>query len=202
MNNPWDRPPYPKRGSAQRVLFESVGRALMAWEEIEGSLAHLHSTFRTGWPFDVNENREYGEPQNFVGRLETLKQAACQYFHKNPSQEREAAFDEIVTLFLNWSPRRNDVAHGRARFMHWVLDPNSPETLLSAPGPLKWCLIPPHFKGEKFTPDEKPTYILTSREMNRFSEAFWAIARQANDLMHKVEAPSPASFGRSVLPHA
>jgi hypothetical protein len=48
MPDPWDRPPFPGRGNSQRTLYEAIGRALMAWEEVEGAFAHLYSTFLTG----------------------------------------------------------------------------------------------------------------------------------------------------------
>jgi hypothetical protein len=115
MSEPWDRPPFARRGSAQSVLYEAIGRTLMAWEEVEGALAHLYSAFATGVRFNTEANQKYGEPQNFVHRVETIKTIACRYFHKFPSQDTEGTFDELIHLALNWSNRRNDVAHGRAR---------------------------------------------------------------------------------------
>ena len=200
MAEPWDRPPYPKRGNSERVLFEAVGRCLMGWEEVEGTFAHLFSTFRTGLPFDTAANKEYGQPLNFVHRVQALRDAACRYFQSHCSQENEGEFAEIVELALNWSQRRNDVAHGRARMIHWIINPESRETLLTAQGPLRWCVIPPHFKSEKFTEDDRPTYVLTSREMNRFADAFWKLSVRINKFMHRIETPSDASFGRFVLP--
>src|SRR3977135_497493 len=120
--NPWDRPPFPQRGSAQRVLYESIGRALMNWEEIEGAFAHLYSAFLTGKRGDVGANQKYGIPTNFAQRVEGLKAVACRYFQKHPSQEMEGTFDRLVDLALNWSNRRSDVAHGRARPSSWIID--------------------------------------------------------------------------------
>ena len=79
MPDPWDRPPFPKAGNSPRILYEAIGRALMAWEEVEGAFAHLYSTFLTGWPFDVEANRQYGEPLNFVHRIEGLRAIACRH---------------------------------------------------------------------------------------------------------------------------
>ena len=173
----------------------------MAWEEVEGAFAHLYSTFLTGWPFDLKANRQYGDPLNFVHRAQGLQRVACRYFQRHPSQEREGAFDEIMRAAIGWSARRNDVAHGRARLIHWILDPNSRDTFLTAPGPLRWCVIPAHFKGQKFTPDDRPTYVLTSRELRRFTDAFWDLARQTNAFMHGIEAPNDASYTRSFPLH-
>jgi hypothetical protein len=200
MSNPWDRPPFPTRGNSERVLFEAVGRALMAWEEVEGAFAHLYSTFLTGWPFDLRANRKYGEPLNFVHRVEGLKKAGCRFFRRGPSQDREGEFDEVIRQALGWSARRNDVAHGRARYVHWVLDPSSRDTLLSASVSRKWCVIPAHFRADKFVDEDTPAYVFTSRELRRFADSFWDLARQANSLMHKIESPSDASYGRLLPP--
>jgi hypothetical protein len=182
------------------VLYEAVGRALMAWEEVECELSHLYSAFITRWPFDIEANRKYGEPLNFVHRAQALERVACRYFCKNPCQDMEGAFAEIMRLANGWSTRRNDVAHGRARPSHWILNPGSRETLLGVRGPLQWCIIPAHFKEDKFIDDE-PTYVLTSPEMRRFAAAFWSIAKQTSEFMHKIEAPSRASYGRSFPLH-
>jgi hypothetical protein len=181
MPDPWNRPPFAKRGTAQRVLYEAIGRTLMNWEEIEGSLAHLYSAFVTGGRYDTAANREYGEPLNFVGRVECLKSAACRYFHKYCSQEAEGAFDELVRLALGWSNRRNDVAHGRARPSRW-LNPSETGHEMA-----RWCIIPPHFSGKKF-PDDTPAYILSSREIRRFGDAFWKLAGSVETFAYELEA--------------
>jgi hypothetical protein len=172
----------------------------MAWEEVEGAFAHLYSTFLTGLPFDAKANRHYGEPPNFVHRAQALQRAACRYFQHNPSQEREGKFDEIMRLATGWSSRRNDVAHGRARYIHWALETDSRETLLTGSN-LEWCIVPAHFRGDKFTPDDKPTYVLTSREMNRFAKVFWDIANVTNSFMHEIEFQRTVSYGRPPPPH-
>lgn len=189
MGKPWDIPPYPTRGNSSRVLFESIGRALMYWEDMEGEFAHLYSTVSCGTAYDEKANREYGKGSIFAVRLRGLERMACRYFKKNSSQEREGKFLEIVSLATGYSERRNDIAHGRARFMHWILNPHSRKTLLTAEHPLKWCVIPAHFKGDKFSADNKPEYILTSREINRFAKAFWDIAQKTSALIHEIEQP-------------
>ena len=40
--NPWDAPPFPKRGNrSSRVLYEAIGRALTTWELLETYLAKI-----------------------------------------------------------------------------------------------------------------------------------------------------------------
>jgi hypothetical protein len=185
-SHPWDRPQLARRGSAQRVLYEAIGRTLMAWEEVEGAFAHLYSAFLTGGRYDTTANRQYGEALNFVHRIEGLKTVACRYFHKHCSQETEGAFDELVRLSVGWSNRRNDVAHGRARPSRWIIKSETATDEYA-----RWCIIPPHFKGEKFTSDG-PAYILSSREIRRFGTAFWELARRVEDFAYQLEAQQSA----------
>ncbi len=200
MGEPWDRPPFPKRGNAsQRVLFEFIGRALMAWEEVETALAHLYSIFSCGSKFDQAANREYGEPPNFAPRLRRLEERARGYFVAKPCQEQEGEFDNIIRLATAYAPRRNDIAHGVARPVQWVLDPNSHESLLSLAGEMQWCVIPPHFRDNKFTSENRPVYVLTSRETNRFSEAFWKITHRATKLATELDPPIFSSRDTSAL---
>ena len=108
MPNPWDQPPFPKRGNSERILFQAIGRALMAWEEVEGAFAHLYSTFLTGWPFVETANRQYGEPLNFVHRAQGLQQTACSVLsQRNPSQDREGTFDGVLCgSAIGWSGQK------------------------------------------------------------------------------------------------
>jgi hypothetical protein len=131
------------------------------------------SAFLTGWPFAVEANQQYGEPLNFVHRIEGLKAVACRHFHKHPSQETEGEFDDLIRLAQGWSARRNDVAHGRARPSSWILESETQ-------GTGRYCVIPPHFRAEKFT-GERPAYVLSSREIRAFGDAFWKLAHRVDD---------------------
>jgi hypothetical protein len=51
----------------------------------------------------------------------------------------------------------------------------------------RYCMIPPHFRGEKFT-GELPAYILSSREIKRFGEAFWELARRIEAFGFEIES--------------
>jgi hypothetical protein len=175
----WGRPSSAKRGYSQRATYEAIGRALMAWEEIEGAFAHLHSAFLTGEKFNTGANREYGEPPNFVQRVERLKTAACCYFIKCPCQDVEGRFNDLVRHALGWSLRRNDVAHGRARPSSWIIDGETQ-------GKDRWCIVPAHFRGDKF-PDNHPAYVLSSRQIRRFADAFWELAHQVSDFGQEIE---------------
>jgi hypothetical protein len=194
MPNPWDRPPLAQRGSAKRVLYEAIGEALMNWEEVEGALAHLYSALVNGRR-NTEANQEYGISLNFVGRIHGLKTVACRYFHKHPSQASEGGFDELVRLASSWSSRRNDVAHGRARPSKWIVPSTGPYGELE-----RWFVIPPHFKGDRFT-GTVPAYILSSREIRRFGDAFWKLAGRIEGFAFEIERAHRSSLYTRLLPH-
>lgn len=186
MVNAWDRPPFAKRGSAERVLYEAIGRALMDWEEVEGGFAFVYSAFLTGSRFNTKANRRYGAPANFAQRVDGLKTVACRYFQKNCSQQVEGEFDELVRLSIGWSNRRNDIAHGRARPSQWVIEPDP-----AMQDAFRWCIVPAHFRAEKF-PDNIPAYVLSSREIRRFGVAFRELSRRVSDFAYRIEVQQRA----------
>ena len=134
MSHPWDRPPFPRTGNkSQRALFAAMGRALNAWEEVEIASAHLYAAFIAGDRFDSKANHAYGAETNFNQRSAGLQRAADKYFIEQPSQPIEGEFCRLMRIIIGYSARRNDIAHGHAMLAHWVLNPNSRETLLTAP---------------------------------------------------------------------
>ena len=177
MGEPWDaRPKLGNRSS--RVLYEAIGRALTTWELLETYLADLYAAFCEADCFDEKANHSYGKPLNFYGRIIELRRAACEYFVKHPNQSVEAEFCWVVKFTNGFSHRRNDVAHGVVAMLHMARDPQ--ETILSGLGPPQWCLVPPHFREAKFVSPETPAHILTSREINAFTNAFWPIKYRKN----------------------
>jgi hypothetical protein len=183
MTEPWDVPSFPKHGNkSQATFYAAIGRALMNWEEVEGALAHLYSALTTNTRFDVAANREYGTPDNFAARLHGLDRCGQKYFVTHHSQTLEGDFAKIIKYASGYSTRRNEIAHGRARPIQWVRG-----GLWT--GAYQWCVIPAHFRGKKFTKNDRPSYVYTSREMNRFAAAFWEIALWANDLGWRIETP-------------
>ena len=183
MPTPWDRPPFPKRGNlTQRALYEAIGRTLNAWEEIEISMAHLYAAFATGDRFDPAANHAYGVEANFNQRLAALQRVAEQYFMRHPSQDVEGEFCRLTRFVVGYSARRNDIAHSHALLSEWVIEPGSPQSLFSLAGKHRWCLVPPHFRANKFTPNKRPAYALTSWEINEFGTVFWDIAHALSNL--------------------
>src|SRR5580700_10361416 len=94
-------------------------------------------------------------------------------------QALEGEFDVILRFALGWSGRRNDVAHGRARPSSWIIESETQ-------GLVRYCVIPPHFRAAKFT-EERPAYVLSSREIRRFGEAFWELAHRIGRFFREIE---------------
>ena len=85
MVNPWDPPPFPKQGNrSHRTLYESVGRALTTWEDLETYMASLYAAFCGKSCYDQKANNAYGEPSNFSQRITKLRNVADSYFTKLP----------------------------------------------------------------------------------------------------------------------
>jgi hypothetical protein len=198
MPDPWDPPPFPKRGNrSSRALYEAIGRALSTWEELETMLAHLYAALSGCSQYDTQAINDYGEQLNFRSRLAKLEHAGCRHFVKRPNQTLEAELAWVIRYVGGYSQRRNDVAHGGVRELRMVLDAR--EGLLSTK-PSEWCLVPPHFRGAKFVSPDTPVHILTSREINHFAAAFWPIIRSTHALATAVELPQHALRRRSFVP--
>ncbi len=204
MANPWDRPPLSKRGNrSDRTLFAAIGRALIGWEEIEASMAHLYAAFTAADRFSLQEIRDYGKPANFKDRMAILQTSADNHFRSCPSQEIEGEFCRLKKLIDGYTGRRNDIAHSRVLYIQMVVEAESLDHLKSMVDNLQWCLVPPFFRANKFTANNRPAYILTSWEINEFARVFWDIARALSNLsLWVLSQRSHASHGIRLQPGA
>ena len=208
MAEPWDRPPFPPHGNkSQRALFAAMGQTLNAWEEVEVSMAHLYSAFTTGDRFDAKANHAYGAPDNFRGRLGLLQEAALQHYIAHPSQEIEGECSRLLRFVTGYSARRNDIAHGHVLLAQWVIriPGHPPPSLLSTAGEEQWCLVPPHFRANKFTTRNRPAYALTSWEIGEFGRVFWDLVHAFSNLaIWTIQHAPPSPYIRpqpSALPY-
>ncbi|WP_158812084.1 hypothetical protein [Beijerinckia sp. L45] len=198
MYDPWDVPPIPTRGDEYGdALFAAIGRALIAWEEIEVSLAHLYSALCEKSPYDDGSNLDYGLPSNFNGRLEKLNDKAETYFIKYSNQGLEGRLHELLYRIKRMSARRNDIAHGVVRLFDIVKDPNI--TLLGAIDS-GWCLVPPHFKGVKHYDRNTPIVLFTSRSIKKVESGFWTLKVDIHSILKIIELPHFALTRQFALP--
>ena len=157
MADPWDVPPFPVEGDdIDDTTYAAVGRVLSRWEELEVCLTHLHAAF-LGRPHDPEAHRAYGQGTIFRTRFDTLKQAAERFFIFKPNQEREAKFDELADKALRFSDRRNEVAHGVVRPIHWYKSAEKGDRTS-----VQFILVPPHYNVRKFGLDYRPSFAYTS----------------------------------------
>jgi hypothetical protein len=123
-------------------------------------------------PDEMEASHRYGEPQIFGERIKGLRLAADVYFQWNPHQDTEADFCNLITKALNFSARRNDVAHSIVQPFQWISSSKSE-------GPLQFCAVPPQYAGKKFDPQNMPLFIYTSVELTVLSKALFYVAQDA-----------------------
>jgi hypothetical protein len=179
MPDPWDIPPFPIRGDdEQDTTFAGVGRVLTQWEMLEVKLARIY-----GWllkqPDEIEALHQYGSPQIFRERIKGLRLVATAYFQWNPHQDTEADFWNLVTKALNFSARRNDVAHSIVQPFQWISTSKSD-------GPLQFCAVPPQYAGKKFDPQKMPSFIYTSVELVALSNALFNVVQDAHTFLWKL----------------
>jgi hypothetical protein len=113
--HPWDPPPLPERGDAtEDITFAAVGRALTGWEIFEQSFALLFAVILGAQP-SYAAMRAYGSVLTFRGRSEMVKQAAEAHFQQFPNRDVLAQLRQLLKDANNYSPRRNEIAHGFVR---------------------------------------------------------------------------------------
>ena len=196
--HPQDIPAIPQRGDKYgNTLFSAIGRALIAWEEVEVSIAHVYSALCNKSCFDENTNAQYGTPLNFNSRLRELKLVAEAYFISNSDQNKENIFYKICNDAEKISYRRNDIAHGVIRLLDLVKDPS--KTLL---GTLDsgWCLVPPHFKGVKYYDKDTPYAIYSSKSIRKIENYLWELKVEISSFAYSVELPRHALHRTFFLP--
>lgn len=168
MRNPWDIPPFPKRGDVdENVTYTEVGRAISNWEGLEFNLSRVHSAL-VGDP-DGDAMRQYGTGRIFRDRLKILIDSANEHFVRCPDQEGEGGFDRLVAHLVGFSDRRNDVAHGivfpvqRLNLINQHFDKDLRDQK-------QWALIPPYHTIRHHSSDGVPLYVYTSVELRELSD--------------------------------
>jgi hypothetical protein len=166
--NPWDIPPFPKRGDPSADLtFAAVGRAMSGWEELELYLARLYAKFLGIPPIKAIAIPEYRDVANFHSRATAIQNAADKYFISHPNQDREGEFKQVLGDIRQLASRRNDIAHGVVK-LWW----NHKETFSQAVDRNEYMLVPSTYSDKKFGDDREPSYLFRSVEINQFVDHF------------------------------
>lgn len=173
MANAWDIPPLSIKGDAEaNTIFTAVGRALTSWETLEETLAGIFAYFvaaETVVDYNSPAIRAYGSIAAFSGRKDMLDAAAKAFFHKNQNDADYAEYTRLIKLACLFSPRRNEIAHGRV-----VRDFEL--TVSGASANHGHFLFPSSYMARKNPIAEAPVYKYTSRQIANFTDQFEELA--------------------------
>jgi hypothetical protein len=190
----WDRPVLPTTGDAdQDTTFAAIGRALSAWEALEGALGHIFAaTLGVPWYSEMPTLRAYGAVASFSGRADMLNAAIeASFFGKTAVADRmvKAGLERLIERAIGFSGRRNDIAHGVVgEHPHYY---SGTGALFSGPQTLGFVLLPSYFAtgkrklavGGLITPVvQAPVYYYSSREMMVFTEHFLRLDGEARHI--------------------
>lgn len=113
LGNKWDMPPLPEKGDwSECGLYESIGRALSAWEAFESDLAGVFTALLSPSLFLLPAERAYGSILTFRGRSEMIEAAAEAFFIAKPNRRKHHILKAILKKAGRYSARRNEIAHG------------------------------------------------------------------------------------------
>lgn len=192
MTNPWDRPPLPTCFDVDiDSTFAGVGRVLSQWEELEVTLARLYARFRG--EKTTTMIREYGEGRIFKDRIQRLINSASLYFTRHPNQNHEGGFDHLVERCLNFSARRNDIAHGHVVPTRADVIPEANGEWVNLIG-YEFCLFPPHYDPRRHSEGDPgcPEYGYTRPMMDKLESAIEDLNCDAVAYLRAVFAPPEA----------
>jgi hypothetical protein len=185
---PWDVPPYPLKGDAvAETTYAAVGRALSAWEVFERVLSHIFAGLVSDRDDDLPALRAYGSIVTFRGRTEMIRAAAEAYFAAYPNPGGHTLLKKLLDDALEFSGRRNEIAHGFVNGWRPEQAPKSDHGFV---------LMPFHYspRKSKFDTSEilmqssprrpvlRQAYIYSSKEIDAFRVQFESLARHAQNL--------------------
>jgi hypothetical protein len=176
--SPSEVPPMPPQGDPSPwETYKMVGRSLTEWEQVEYTLSRLYSIL-VDKPDDRDAMREYGTPTIFRERSVQLESKANTFFVPHPNQDLEGRLQCLLRRIRGYADRRNEVAHGVVSEI--LYSDNS----LPSYG---YALIPAPYQNKKLDDTHLPMYAYTSKELQRFTDAFMAVGFEAIGVKLDVE---------------
>jgi hypothetical protein len=187
--NPWEIPPFPTKGDDNEcITFESVGRALTAWENFETRLFWLYVAILgvSGWT--VPAERAYGAIATSRGRVDMLRAAGSAYLfeYRTPEEKSDELKQDLATLLNragDYASRRNEIAHG----VVWKYS----DAYIYEPRD-GYVLSPPPYSTNKRTLGPHsitmPRYLYSSVEINHFREAFSQLTPLTDSIIERIES--------------
>ena len=197
--NPYDPPPSPTHGDSDaNITYAAVGRAIIKWEAVEVDLATLFMSLIGGNLGQLGAiRRAYGSVLTFRGRKEMIEAVKETFFAAYRDKVLEADLKKHLDLCANYSPRRNEIAHGIVQphpdFEHpnkftWVLMPSEYATnkrrLNKLPDDLHEKL---RAEGHVFQPFKTtPKYLYSSVEIDFLGQRFDDLVPPTSKLIRRV----------------
>lgn len=94
------------------IVYYAVGKALSTWEALEFEMSIFYFYFNENKP-NLTDIDEFGSKFRITSeRLNAVANSATKYFIKNPNQEIEAEFENILKRIKDMSIERHRIAHG------------------------------------------------------------------------------------------
>ena len=172
MANAWDAPPLPDHGDDDiDTTFAGVGRVLSQWESIELELSVLYALF-TGRAGDSEATREYGKGRIFTDRATAVEDLAEKWLR---DQTLESEFGQIMCTIRHFADRRNDVAHGIVRPIHWIV----PNRIRQTDYNFKYCLVPSYYNYKKYGTDNLPSYMYIGNTLIELENKLFYLSAEA-----------------------
>lgn len=186
MSNPWDRPPLPRRGDdSPETTYAAVGAVLSQWEAVESEVSHIYALcIGKMWEPEAYD-LYYASGRTTRNRIKTAREAGELYFMRNPSQEAEGAFNQVMRKVEGFSERRHEAAHGIVRPAHWYR-PLLAGTM-DLPGSFVFCLVPPHYQRSWLEPTSRvmPQFVYSSIELHAIAGAIYQLLTEVIEFRHK-----------------
>ena len=97
MPLPWTRPGPPIQADEDiEILYASIGQSLSHWEDIESELSHEYALcIGKMWQHEAYDEY-FAKGRSGQARINTLENAAAQFFISRPNQEVEAKFQILM----------------------------------------------------------------------------------------------------------
>jgi hypothetical protein len=177
--NSWDVPPLPDHGDDDiDTTFAGVGRVLTQWESIELELSVIYAVFM-GRPGDSEASREYGRGRTFTDRAKMVAERAEKSLR---NQALEDEFDQIMCAIRHFADRRNEVAHGIVRPIHWIMPGRIQQTDYN----FKFCLVPSYYNYKKYGPDNLPEYMYISETLLDLEKKLFYLAAETESFRSRI----------------
>lgn len=184
LPKPWDRPTnWPEIGDPDdNSLYNAVGRALSSWEVYEGYLSLLFGVFIDPSSDGRRAKRAFCSIRTHEGRLDMLTAAAKAYFVDFSSPELLNDFETLRGPDLNWSGRRNDIAHGCVQ-PFW-----DPVDFTVCRG--GYFLVPSYANYKDRNISGTPEYALVSSNINTYALGFESLYPPICNMITSIQSKS------------